>query len=217
MHKHMEKCATCVLLYHRESGAAAALLSVACACCPTSSSSSSLSTPTLAMSQARRLNGDMRMCGRSGVELIETLSMAGGPLQDLRIVFEMTVTVRWGHRALVPAEPMLLRWWRWWCFRSCWCQNAPLLSSVLHIPHTSESIAAVLYWVESKWQFVTQKDEGRNERSRLFFFVNATCDIIFKCHCELSQDFKLLRFCLWSIFVECSQVRKMKASNIGRG
>lgn len=94
MRKHMEKCATCVLRYHRESGAAAALLSVACACCPTSSCSSSLSTPTLAMSQARRLNGDMRMCGRSGVGLIETLSMAGGPLQDLRIVFEMTVTVR---------------------------------------------------------------------------------------------------------------------------
>lgn len=118
-----------------------------------------------------------------------------------------------------PAEPMLLRWWRWWCFRSCWCQNAPLLSSVLHILHTSESVAAVLYLVESKWQFVTQKDESRNERSRpLFFFpVNATCDIIFKCHCELSQDFKLLRFCLRSIFVECSQVRKMKASNIGRG
>lgn len=45
-----------------------------------------------------------------------------------------------------PAEPMLLRWWRWWCFRSCWCQNAPLLSSVFVFSRVQVAVCDAKRW-----------------------------------------------------------------------
>lgn len=153
-----------------------------CLCCPTSSCSSSLSTPTLAMSQARQLNGDVRTCGRSGVELIETFSMAAGPLQDICSFVRWRsrcdeVNGLWAKGAHVAALLVPTVFW------SCLCQNASLLSCILHFLNGG--------CIEVGRIQVAVRDVKKAEmkRSRLFFSVNVMCDIIIKCHCGPGHDF----------------------------
>lgn len=103
-----------------------------------------------------QLNGDMRMCGRSGVELVETFSMAGGPLQDIWSFLDGADGAM-RSTGCGPGELMLL------------CRGADgVFGRVCVEMHCSCLAFTVLKLLESK----SKKLKVEIRRSRLFF-----CDV----------------------------------------